>query len=168
MSFKLKILLLTAALVSGLVGALSVVLLDNLVTSNLQNSLRLAELAAQQTKELLLIRLEEAWKSGAAERRLWSPAIAADTRLATFLENSVAQAPSLVEISIAGDDNRVLLSSTRAKAGAPLPERQSLRTLLALGPFDRIRRVFAHGPDYELRIPLGLVGQTHRDLLGAS
>jgi len=157
MSFKLKILLLTAALVSGLVGALSVVLLDNLVTSNLQNSLRLAELAAQQTKELLLIRLEEAWKSGAAERRLWSPAIAADTRLATFLENSVAQAPSLVEISIAGDDNRVLLSSTRAKAGAPLPERQSLRTLLALGPFDRIRRVFAHGPDYELRIPLGLV-----------
>src|ERR1035441_6262397 len=76
-------------------------------------SQRLAEFAAQQTKGLLLIRLEESWKTGASDRRRWSSALAADARLATFLENSVAQAPSLVEISIAGDDNRILVSSTR-------------------------------------------------------
>src|ERR1035438_3375163 len=99
MSLKTKILLPPGVLMLGLVGGLSALLLNNLVVSNLQNALRLAELAAQQTKGLLLIRLEESWKTGAADRPLWSSAIAADARLATFLENSVAQAPSLVEIS---------------------------------------------------------------------
>lgn len=157
MSLKTKILLLTGGLMLGLVGGLSALLLNNLVASNLQNSLRLAELAAQQTKGLLLIRLEESWKTGASDRRRWSSVIAADAGLATFLENSVAQAPSLVEISIAGDDNRILVSSTRTNSGSALREYQSLRALLALGPFHRIQRVFARGPDFEIRIPIGLL-----------
>src|SRR5512141_1419393 len=110
MSLKAKILLLTGVLMLSLVGGLFALLLDNLVLANLQNSLRLAELAAQQTKGLLLIRLEESWNTGASDPGRWSSGIAADTRLATFLENSVAQAPSLVEISIAGGDNRILVS----------------------------------------------------------
>jgi len=157
MSLKTKILVLTGVLMFGLAGGLSALLLNDLVVSNLQNSQRLAELAAQQTKGLLLIRLEESWKTGASDRRLWSSALAVDARLATFLENSVAQAPSLVEISIAGDDNRILVSSTRSNSGSPMREYQSLRALLALGPLNRIRRVFARGPDYEIRIPIGLL-----------
>jgi hypothetical protein len=157
MSLKTKILLSTGVLMLGLVGGLSALLLNNLVVFNVQDSLRLAELAAQQTKGLLLIRLEESWKTGAADRRLWSSAIAADALLATFLENSVAQAPSLVEISIAGDDNRILVSSTRSNSGSPLRGYQSLRALLALDPFNRIQRVFARGPDYEIRIPIGIL-----------
>jgi signal transduction histidine kinase len=157
MSLKTKILLLTGGLMLGLAGGLSALLLNNLVASNLQSSLRLAELAAQQTKGLLLIRLEESWKTGASDRRRWSSVIAKDAGLATFLENSVAQAPSLVEISIAGEDNRILVSSTRTNSGTALREYQSLRALLALGPFHRIQRVFARGPDYEIRIPIGLL-----------
>jgi signal transduction histidine kinase len=157
MSLKTKILLPTGVLMLGLVGGLSALLLSNLVVSNLQSSLRLAELAAQQTKGLLLIRLEESGKTGAADRLLWFSAIAADTRLATFLANSVAQAPSLIEISIAGDDNRILVSSTRSNSGFPLRGYQSLHALLALDPFNRIRRVFARGPDYEVRIPIGIL-----------
>jgi len=157
MSLKTKILVATGVLIFGLAGGLSALLLNGLVVSNLQNSQRLAELAAQQTKGLLLIRLEESWKTGASDRRLWSSALAVDARLATFLENSVAQAPSLVEISIAGDDNRILVSSTRSNSGSPMREYQSLRALLALGPLNRIRRVFARGPDYEIRIPIGLL-----------
>ena len=157
MSLKTKILLLAGILMFGLAGGLSALLPNDLVVSNLQNSQRLAELAAQQTKGLLLIRLEESWKTGASDRRLWSSALAADARLATFLENSVAQAPSLVEISIAGDDNRILVSSTRSNSGSPMREYQSLRALLALGQLNRIRRVFARGPDCEIRIPIGLL-----------
>jgi hypothetical protein len=157
MSFKTKILLLTGTLMLGLVSGLSALLLNNLVVSNLQNSLRLAELSAQQTKGLLLIRLEESWKTGASDRQYWASAVAADARLAAFLESSVAQAPSLVELSIAGDDNRILVSSTRSNSGSTLREYQSLRALLARGPFDRIQRVFTRGADYELRIPIGLL-----------
>lgn len=161
MSLKTKTLLLTGALVLGLVGALSVLLLNNLVVSSLQNSVRLAEFATQQSKEFLLIRLEDSWKAGASDSRLWSSSIAADARLAAFLENSVAQAPSLVEISIAGADNRILVSSTRANSGSSLREHPSLRALLALGPLDRVQRVFAHGPDYEVRLPIGLLDDPH-------
>jgi signal transduction histidine kinase len=161
MSLKTKILLLTGGLMLSLAGGLSALLLNNLVASNLQSSLRLAELAAQQTKGLLLIRLEESWKTGASDRRRWSSVIANDAGLATFLENSVAQAPSLVEISIAGEDNRILVSSTRTNSGTALREYQSLRALLALGPIHRIQRVFAHGPDYEIRIPIGLLDDPH-------
>lgn len=157
MSFQTKILLITGVLMQGLVAGLSALLLNNLVVADLQNSVHLAELAGQQAKGLLLIRLEESWKTGASDRRRWSSVIAADTRLATFLENGVAQAPSLLEISIAGDDDRILVSSTRSSAGAPLREQPSLRALLAMGPLERIQRVFARGPDYEIRIPIGML-----------
>src|ERR1017187_5239471 len=147
MSLKTKILVLTGVVIFGLAGGLSALLLN--------------EFAAQQTKGLLLIRLEESWKTGASDRRRWSSALAADARLATFLENSVAQAPSLVEISIAGDDNRILVSSTRSNSGSPMREYQSLRALRALDPLNRIRRVFARGPDCEIRIPIGLLDDPH-------
>ena len=81
MSLKTKILLLTGGLMLSLAGGLSALLLNNLVASNLQSSLRLAELAAQQTKGLLLIRLEESWKTGASDRRRWSSVIAKDAGL---------------------------------------------------------------------------------------
>jgi signal transduction histidine kinase len=153
MTLKTKIVLFTVVLVTLLVGALSALLLDNLVKSNLQNSVRLAELAAQQTKELLLWRLEESGKGRAA----WFETVAEDQRLGSFLENTVAQGPSLIEVSIARDDGRVLLSSTRTSAGSRMRARQALRDLLAAGPLDRIRGVYTQGMDYELRIPIGLL-----------
>lgn len=158
-SLKAKILLFTTALVSALVAALSVLLLNNLIESNLQNSMRLTEMAAQQTKELLLLRLEESWKGGASDRGLWSEAIAMDPRLAAFLKNSVAQAPALVEISIAGADDHILISSIRSDVGRILPKRPTLRELVAMGPIDRLQRIFDRGPDYELRIPIGLLNE---------
>ena len=157
MSLKTKTLLLTCGLMLGLVGGLSALLLNNLIVSNLQNSLRIAELAAEQTKGLLLIRLEESWKTGGSDRSLWSSAIAADAPMASFLENSVARAPSLVEISVAGEDNRILVSSTRSNSGSALREYQSLGALPALGPISRVQRVFARGRDYEIRIPIGVL-----------
>ncbi|WP_321478189.1 ATP-binding protein [uncultured Paludibaculum sp.] len=158
-SLKAKILLLTAALVSALVATLSILLLNNLIETHLENSLHLTEMAAQQTKELLLLRLEESWKGGAADRSLWAKSVAEDTRLAAFLQNSVVQAPLLVEISIAGPDNYILTSSIHSDAGRILPMRPTLRELRALGPIDRLQRIFDRGPDYELRIPIGLLNE---------
>ncbi len=155
MSTRTKILLLTVPAVFLLVGAFSALLLNNLVASNLQNSRHLAQLALQQTKEVLLIRLEEASRSGAATREKWVEAIAGDQRLANYLVNSVAQAPSLVEISVAGADNKILLSSTQSIAGTEMRPRPSLYGLLALGPIDRLRRVRNQSQDYELQIPIG-------------
>src|ERR1039457_3479720 len=127
MSLKTKILVLTGVVIFGLAGGLSALLLNDLVVSNLQNSQRLAEFAAQQTKGLLLIRLEESWKTGASDRRRWASPLAPAARLAPFPETSIAHAPSPVEISIAGDDTRPLVSSTRSNSGSPMRESQSLR-----------------------------------------
>lgn len=158
-SLQWKILLLTATLVSVLVAILSLLLLNNLIESNLQNSMRLTEMAAQQTKDLLLLRLEESFQRGAANRADWIQAVKDDQRLAAFLKNSVAQAPALVEISIAGPDSYILASSIHTDAGRILPARPTLRELLALGPIDRLDAIFNSGPDYELQIPIGLVNE---------
>lgn len=157
MSLRSKILLLTVPAVFLLVATLSALLLNNLIESHLQNSRRMAEFAIQQTKEVLLLRLEDASKQGAGSREAWKAAIADDKRLAQMLVNGVAQSSALVEISIAGDDGRILVSSTDGVAGTVLRERRPLHQLLALGPLDRIRSIRGDQRDYELRIPIGLL-----------
>jgi len=109
---------------------------------NLQNSLRLAEFPLSKSR-ILLIRLEEIVEN----RRGGSPGaglpLLRDARL-PLLENKVGQAPSLVEISIAGDDNRILVSSTRSNSG-PLCANTRLPALLALGPSIGSGSVFGAG-----------------------
>jgi len=151
--FSLGVLML------GLVGGLSAPPAEQPRLFSLQNSW-LAELAAQQTQGILLIRLEESWKTGASDRRLGRPP-SQQIRPCHFSSKTAwRKAPSLVEISIAGDGNRILVSSTRSNSGSPLREYQSLARALALGPVQRIRRVFARGPDY-VSHPIGLLDDPH-------
>lgn len=162
---KVKIVLLTFLLMSGVIGALAAIQLHNLVTASLQSSQRLADLAAQQTKELLLLRLEDYWKAApepprddAGRRRLWTAGVAADPRLGGLLESSVAQAPSLVEISIAGEDQRALVSSNPSRRGAALRGCRPLRAVLEASPWERVGQLFAPSTDYEVRMPIGVLG----------
>ncbi len=157
MSVRTKILLATVPVAMLVVAAFSALLLSNLLESNLQNSRHLAELALQQTKERLLLRLEQSSKDGVATRDGWAAAIADDPRIASYLVNSLAQAPSLVEINVAGEDGRILVSSTESMAGQTLRNRPTLYQLLALGPIDRLRAIQARRDDYELAVPIGVL-----------
>ncbi len=156
MSLRLKILLLTVPAVLCLVAGFAALLLRNLIESNLRSSRALAEIALQQTKEALLTRLDEAARQGAAGREKWTDAIASDPRLAQFLVGGVANAPSLVEISIASSDGAILLSSTQS-AQRNLRPQPPLDQLLALDTWGRLNRLMARSQDYELRIPIGLL-----------
>lgn len=157
MSLRTKILLITVPSVLLLVAAFSTLLLANLIEANLRGTHRLAVSAIQQTKEALLMRLEEASRQGAASKEKWTEAIAADDRLKRFLTNTIAQAPSLVELSVAASDGRILISSTQAIAGSPLRQRPPLDQLLMPGLRARLQWLFEPSRDYELRVPIGLL-----------
>jgi hypothetical protein len=157
MSLRTKILLLAVPLVLLLAAGFSMLLLSNLIESNLRAARQLAEVAIQQTKSVLLLRLEEASSRGAAGREKWIEAIAQDQRLQQTLTGTVAPGPPLVEISIADGAGRILLSSTRSIAGTPLRKRPPIEELLALDTLGRMSRLLDSGQDYELQIPLGLL-----------
>ncbi|MDX1982595.1 MAG: ATP-binding protein [Bryobacteraceae bacterium] len=157
MSLRTKILLLAVPAVLCLVAGFSMLLLSNLIESNLRSARQLTEFAGQQVKGVLLLRLEEAARQGAAGRDKWIEAIAADQRLQQVLVNSVAPGPPLVEISVANSEGRILLSSTQSLAGTPLRQRPPIAGLLALGTFGRVSRLLDSGQDYELQISIGVL-----------
>lgn len=157
MSLKTKILLLAVPAMLCLVAAFSALLLANLIDSELSGVRRVVEFAAQQTKAVLLLRLEESARLGAAGREKWSEALAADRRLEQVLVNSVAQGPPLVEISVARDDGHILVSSTQAVAGTTLRPRPPLDDLLRMSTFGRLSRLLESGQDYGVEIPIGVL-----------
>jgi signal transduction histidine kinase len=80
---------------------------------------------------------------------LWTKAIANDIELPQFLTEILAQSRSVVEISIAGPDNRILASSNPSQAGRPLVRRPSMREFASLGPFERFRALLWQRGEYE-------------------
>src|SRR5262245_16475143 len=92
MSLKATITLLTTAVTTSLVGALLVVQLNNVVELWLSSSLGIAEIAGQQVKNLLLVRLKERAPSsgrGAVDRKqAWVDIVKNDSNLGLLLEET--------------------------------------------------------------------------------
>lgn len=162
MSLKARIIILTVSVTATIVIALFLVQLTNVIESWTNSSLEIAQLAGQQVKHLLVVRLEErspGVPSSLAPAELWAGVLRDDRNLASLLEATMAQAPSIIEISIAGADGTVVASSNPLRPSHPLAKAPDLRTLTQLGPLSRANLVFRGASDYELRIPLGLAQQ---------
>jgi len=163
MSLRAKILLVALVSAAILVSAFAAIQLNTMVSTTVESANRLVALAAQQTTNMLLFRAQDLWAPAGGDRKAWQAAIAADQRLASFLTQSVAAAPVLLEISIAGANARILTSSTLAMTDAPLRERPSLALLTAMGPLDRALTIlFSPGAAYEFRVPIGNIAEAAR------
>jgi signal transduction histidine kinase len=163
MSLKATITLLTMAVTTSLVGALLVVQLNNVVELWLSSSLGIAEIAGQQVKNLLLVRLKERAPSsgpGAVDRKqAWVDIVKNDSNLGLLLEETMAQSRSTIEISIAGENGRIIASSNPMRPGTQTLDRPSLGTLVSANPLQRLVSLLTRGRDFELSIPLGLEGE---------
>lgn len=163
MSLKARITILTVAVTASLVGALLLVQLNNVVELWLSSSLGIAEIAGQQVKNLLLLRLQERTPpdgpSGVERKRAWVNIVKNDGNFALLLETTMAQSRSMIEISIAEENGNVIASSNPMRPGTPMVRRPSLRTLVSTSPLQRIIRVLTRGQDFELTIPLGVEGE---------
>ena len=166
MSLKARIILLTVTVTTSIVAALFLVQLNNVIESWLNSSLEVAEIAGQQVKHLLIIRLQERTPSGMSltsppsePKVLWTRILKEDRNLTSLLEATMAESHSLIEISIADENGNVIGSSNPLQPGKQMELRTDLRALKTLSPLRRAEHVLWGGNDYEIRVPLGFANQ---------
>jgi signal transduction histidine kinase len=163
MSLKARITILTVAVTASLVGGLLLLQLNNVVELWLSSSLGIAEIAGQQVKNLLLLRLQERTPprgpGGVELKQAWVNIVKNDGDLAQLLETTMAQSRSMIEISITAENGNIIASSNPMQLGTQMVRRPSLRALISASPLQRIIRVLTRGQDFEVSIPLGVEGE---------
>jgi PAS domain S-box-containing protein len=164
LSLKARLLLLMIAMVLTIAVTLTAVQLNGLVQTWLEGARDRAEFAGQQVKTLVLQRVAEqsAAKPGATigeAKRLWYDIVRRDQDLQFLLQKTLAQSRTIVEISVAGEDGKVIQSSNPARLNGPLPARPTVETLLNHNAWDRFREALGASGDYEMRVPLGVAEQ---------
>jgi hypothetical protein len=94
---------------------------DTLITAWLRSSSDIAELAGQQVKETLVRRLRESTppssRSTIDAKTRWSSFIRIDSGIESVVGGIAGRGGAIVEISIADQVGRVLMSSNRARVG---------------------------------------------------
>jgi hypothetical protein len=162
MSLKSRMTLLTTAVAAAIVIALFIVHLNNLVESYVTSSLETAELAGEQIKHSLIVRLQERQASEPSPGRKQSlnELLQSDHRFGLLLESTMAETHSLVEISVAGEDGRVIASSNPLRPGTTMQSFPSLNEMQRMSSLRRLAAVLKSDTNREIRIPLGFSNQT--------
>jgi signal transduction histidine kinase len=162
MSLKARIILLTIAVTASIVTALFLVQINNVIESWLTSSEEIAQVAGEQIKDLLLVRLEErspAGVSAADAPQVWTDTLAHDQHMNDLLEGTMAHAQGIIEISIAGADGSIVASSDPHRLGAKMVPQPALARIMRLPPIRRALRVLKETTDYDITIPLGFADQ---------
>lgn len=166
MSLRARITILTITVTAIIVIALFMLQLHNVIATWTNSSLEIAHVAGEQIKHVLIMRLEERTPAVAAggnglssEEQAWTTLLQSDRNFASLLEETMAQAHAIIEISIAGANGTVITSSNPMRRGEPLKRVRGLDDLRRLNVFLRAWRILEGENDYDLRIPLGLRGQ---------
>jgi signal transduction histidine kinase len=157
MSLKAKITILSVAVTGAIIAALFAVQANNVVDSWLGSTYDTAELVANHAKHLLILRLQQ--HSPAQDQTGDALATASgllrpDRDFDALLEGTMAQARSVVEISVSGSDGKIIASSSPFRNGSiasPLPELGELR---GMPPFRRVLRVMNYPANYQVALPL--------------
>jgi PAS domain S-box-containing protein len=164
-SIKIRLLLLMVTLALVIAVAVSAVHLNGMIASWLDGVKERVDLSAQQVKNAVTQRVNEA--SAAAPgadltiedaKRRWYAAVSTDQELQRLLVRSLAKSNSILEISIADEDVKILVSSNPQRIGQQLQEHPPLESLLQLGPLDRFVTTLLRRNEYQFRIPLGIPG----------
>jgi len=164
MSLRLRLILLTVALVTVVVTVLSGLYLTSLINSLSATALDRAQLASQQVNAYINDRinrmsLAEPPPTDLAEtERQWRDIVANDPDIATMLFRTMALSAALLEINVAGQDGLVLASSNPSRVGKPLARLENFADWRGRSLYRRLTDLTIRKPDYQVVVPLG-VGQ---------
>lgn len=164
MSLKLRLLVTMVALVVITSLVLSAMHLNTVTETWLAHLDERSSTTAQTVKRWVLHRAEESFTHSEISttegiRAGYRDAIAADEELTLMLAGLLSQTKSIVEISVADEHSTILASTNRARVGAHMPDRLTLKNLIELGPLDRMLAILGGAIDYESRVDLGFLGQ---------
>jgi signal transduction histidine kinase len=160
MSLKIRLLVTMVGMVVLTVIMVSVMELNSLVAEGIAHATERSDTTANFVKSWILHRVNEmpmpqGAQSATAVRQLWRDSIERDAELPAVLSGILAQTKSVVEISIADQRSRIIVSSNMYRVGAMMPERLTLKVIQNLSPLDRLIAVLSGRVDYETRVKLG-------------
>lgn len=164
MSLRIRLILLTVALVTVVVMILSGLYLASLVNSLSATALDRAELASQQVNAYINDRInrfsavEPAPTDLTQTETQWRDIVANDPDIANMLFRTMALSAALLEINIAGQDGSILASSNPSRIGQPLAHLENFADWRGRSLYRRLVDLMVRKPDYQVVVPLG-VGQ---------
>ena len=164
MSLRLRLILLTVALVTVVVMILSGLYLNSLVDSLSATALDRAQLASQQVNAYINDHinshaLEHPAPADLDETKtLWREIVANDPDVSTMLFRTMALSAALLEINVAGQDGAILASSNPSRVGQALVHLENFENWRNRSLYQRLMDLIARKPDYQVVVPLG-VGQ---------
>lgn len=164
MSLRTRILLLIVLLVTVIVTALFAFHLSSLVQSWSSGAMERAELVAQQVRSLVQQRIvAESAKvnpppiSLDETKKVYRQIVAQDKELADLIQKTVAYARMIVEIAVADDQGRILVSSNPFTQGARVRNVSSFSDWYAQKVTNRLIELARGHQDYQIVVPLGLL-----------
>jgi len=162
-SLRARLLILMVLLVAAVVVTLFALQLNETIVTWLTTTQDRAEAAGQQVKNLVLQRLNSRMATLIRppanlyeSKRVWLEMVETDPEINSFLAATLAQTPGIVEISIAGENGRIIASSNPQRAGEDMGRHMDLSTLRALGPLARVTALLTGRLDYESVVVLGV------------
>jgi signal transduction histidine kinase len=169
MSLRIRLILLTVALVTVVVTILSGLYLTSLVESLSATALDRAELASQQVNAYINDRINrvssvEPAPTDLAETEMqWRDIVANDPDISSMLFRTMALSAALLEINVAGQgvagqDGVILASSNPSRRGQPLAHLENFADWRSRSLYRRVADLTVRKPDYQVVVPLG-VGQ---------
>ena len=166
MSLKTRLLLSIMLLVAAVVIILSAVFVLRLGGIKLQDIQQRADMLAQQTKTVLLYRVQRvsAERPPPAtleqSRQMWSSIIEEDQELKQFLRATVASSSAVVEVLVTGAGGWVLASSNPSRPGTLRAPVADFGEFLRKSAVEKLKDVYAEGHEYQYTLPLGVQGRS--------
>ncbi len=164
MSLRVRLILLTVALVTVVVLVFAVLYLNSLVNSLTATALERAQLASQQVNAFINDRInrhsleQPAPADLEATKSSWREIIANDPDVATMLFRTMALSDALLEINVGGQEGMILASSNPSRVGQELAHLQNFAEWRQRPWYRRFVDLTVRKPDYQVLVPLG-VGQ---------
>jgi signal transduction histidine kinase len=164
MSLKLRLLVTMVALVVVTSVVLSAMHLNTVTATWLAHVSERSYTTAQFVKRWVMHRVDQSAPlppnaSIGEIRASYLDSLTSDDEFPVMLAGLLAQTRSIVEISVADEHYTIVASTNRARVGAHMPTRLTLRNVLDLGPLDRMLAILGGGIDYESRVNLGVLSQ---------
>ena len=165
MSLRLRLVLLTVVLVAAVALSLSALYLDSLIRSLGNEAIDRSEFAGQQVNTFVTDHINQHSSAYVAPttieetKAIWAKVAAEDFHIPITLEKVMAASRSIIEINVAGEDGRVLVSSSPLRTNTPMVRLDSIASVNQGNLYQRVVNVFSRRPDYETTIPIGFSGQ---------
>lgn len=169
MSLRVRLVLVTVALVAAVAMALSALHLDIVVDSLSSDARDRSQRAGQDIESFLSDYVNRnasteypEFSRVASAKELIYYIVSNDPPVSARLQKAVADSPSLVEVNIAGDDGKILASSASRRVGTIPPMRRDFGRWISSPMRTRLLDLVAGGPDFLSVVSLGIQGQPER------